>query len=160
MWKWLLITLIVVIGFLVVLLGLGYLLKENERATTVLKQQLDQQAQYQQKKTTQRQLLITSTTDAPVQRLLEKQHFTPDKNTKLVVEQFQKIVIENITCVSSTQCVIAKVTFANVDCHVAINSIGASLLSKLKTSKYPIDNCPEFIEGNTLSCQQNVCTLP
>ena len=48
--KWLTITLIVCAGLLIILLGLGYLLSENEKATTRLKNQLEQEAQLQQQK--------------------------------------------------------------------------------------------------------------
>ena len=43
MFKWLWVVLLVMFGFVSVLLGLGYLLQENEKTTTALKQQLDQQ---------------------------------------------------------------------------------------------------------------------
>ena len=43
MLKWLTITLIAVLVFLILLLGLGYLLKEHKVATTQLKYQLDRE---------------------------------------------------------------------------------------------------------------------
>ena len=39
--KWLLITLVVIAGLTVILLGLGYLLHENEQETRELKQRID-----------------------------------------------------------------------------------------------------------------------
>lgn len=39
--KWLIITIVVIAGFITVLLGLGYLLHENEQETRQLKEQLD-----------------------------------------------------------------------------------------------------------------------
>jgi len=39
--KWLIITIVVIAGFITVLLGLGYLLHENEQETRQFKEQLD-----------------------------------------------------------------------------------------------------------------------
>lgn len=41
--KWLLIIFVVLTAFMVILLGLGYLLNENEKSTTLLKTQLEQE---------------------------------------------------------------------------------------------------------------------
>jgi len=46
--KWLIITLVVITGLFVVLLGLGYLLRENEQETRQLKEQLDAEKHKQQ----------------------------------------------------------------------------------------------------------------
>ncbi len=39
--KWLIITLVVLVGLTTILLGLGYLLQENEKETRALKQALE-----------------------------------------------------------------------------------------------------------------------
>jgi uncharacterized membrane protein len=58
LFKWLVITVIVVVVFLIALLALGYLLKENEKTTQQLKIKSTQDAQIQQVKEARRQSLF------------------------------------------------------------------------------------------------------
>ena len=48
--KWLVITLLVLVLFLIVLLALGYLLKENEETTNQLKVKLNQETKLKQER--------------------------------------------------------------------------------------------------------------
>lgn len=157
--KWLTITLIVVVGFMTILLGLGYLLNENEKSTTVLKAQLEQQAlaeKERQQRIKQRSMLsdynqLKTSNSA-------KSVSNHDLDNKVIAD-FKKVVIENLTCVSSQQCQVATVHFKNVACAVAINNIGASLLAKLSTKNSVLTSCPEMSTQAKLICRNNLCTL-
>lgn len=159
MLKWLMITTIVLLGFVSVLLALGYLLTENEKATTALVSQLAQQKQtgdgsadnvthgYQQ-------LLNNSGESLTV--TIDHQILTAENSTVLTFEQ---TVINNLTCVLDQQCLIAKVSFTNRDCVVAVNIIGASLLAKLATESEQIGSCRNYLGEEFAHCQKNTCVL-
>ena len=152
--KWLTITLIVCAGLLIILLGLGYLLSENEKATTLLKNQLEQDSQSQQQKLEQqRNLNHYARTD--------NVEVSPRLDDKSVMKKFEATLINNLTCVTVAQCRVLTVKFKNVDCRLASNVIGASQLKKIPTSdiNINIDQCPTVNSAAQLSCQQNICTL-
>lgn len=157
MLKWLIITLIVLAGFMTILLGLGYLLNENEKSTKILKAQLEQEIQAErakQERIQQRKTISEyrqpQAKGAPNKLLQEN---------SLNVKAFQQIVLNNLTCVSKTQCQVAQVQFKNTRCAVAINNIGGSLLKKLNLQTTLIPSCPNIDLQGQLSCQQNICTL-
>ncbi len=157
--KWLTITLIVVVGFMIILLGLGYLLNENEKSTTVLKAQLEQQAlaeKERQQRIKQRSMLTDYNQPKTSNSVKSRSNHDLDKK---VIADFKKVVIENLTCVSSQQCQVTTVHFKNVACAVAINNIGASLLAKLPTKNSALTSCPEVSTQAKLICQNNLCTL-
>lgn len=153
--KWLAITLFALICFMVILLGLGYLLSENEKSTKVLKVELAQQTQLKQKKTHQRNNLDTYTGE------------TSEVNANIVAKQtdaeimqaFESSLINNLTCVTVAQCQVVTVKFKNISCKLASNVIGASQLNKIATHTITMDNCPSESSPNELACQQNVCSL-
>lgn len=152
-------TVVVLAGFMVILLLLGYLLNENEKSTTILKTQLEQESQAEQQrqeKIRQRKSLTYSSQAAIASKAQEKQVTTTNK---VLIEQFEQIVINNLTCISKQQCQVALVSFKNSVCSVAINHIGASLLNKLNTKSSVISACPKAMEQSNLSCQQNICTF-
>jgi len=158
--KWLVISLVVFLGFFIVLLGLGYLLQENEKSVTVLKSQLDQQRSLQEKKQ-QKQAKIQSTLSAHSSDLIvEYQQSSVELIEKKADEDVNSalvIISKNLTCVSVEQCVLVKTTLVNESCFVAINTIGAAKLAKLEDSENQENFCPEVIEKPLLSCQKNLC---
>ena len=172
MLKWLVITLIVLSGFMVVLLGLGYLLSENEKATTALKNQLEQEALAQQQKSQQRDKrhqyseIITSIDD---ETLLPTSARKPSPELLLkpsskavnaeILKKFQSTLRNNLTCVTVAQCQKITVRFKNIDCQLASNLIGASELKKIATDTVVMANCPLASEHSEVACQQNICTL-
>ncbi len=159
MLKWLVITLIAVVGFMAILLGLGYLLNENEKATTVLKAQLEQQA-LAEKRRQQRVRERTSMADYSQRGEQSNKQVSKIVQPNIeVMAQFEQTVIDNLTCVSSSQCHAITVSFKNSNCTLAINAIGASLMRKINTQSSRINACPAAIENADASCQQNVCTL-
>lgn len=180
MTKWLIITLFTVTGFMVVLLGLGYLLSENEKTTTQLKNELALEAQLAQQKASQRKNLndypITVTaadgsTIVPQIISLKPrsslsttvsagEHDSIETATdEQVMQQFENTFINNLTCVTSTQCQTITVSFKNKTCTLASNLIGASQLKKIATKRISLDNCPLENSQNPLVCQQNICTF-
>ncbi len=153
--KWLIITLIVLSGFMVILLGLGYLLAENEKSSTLLKNQLALEAQLQQEKLQQKRNLseyskIITTDDSTV---MSKQ---VDANIR---QRFENTLINNLTCVTIAQCKLVTIKFKNIDCQLASNIIGVSQLKKIATEQVTLDSCPMANQQTELACQQNVCSL-
>jgi hypothetical protein len=151
--KWLAITLFSMICFMVILLGLGYLLSENEKSTAVLKVQLAQQTQLRQKKTHQRQNLnALSKAETAVDA-------APKQTNAEIMQTFETTLINNLTCVTLTQCLVVTVTFKNINCKLASNVIGASQLKKIATNTITMDSCPIVTPNSQLACQQNMCSL-
>lgn len=160
MLKWLLITLIVLASFMTILLGLGYLLNENEKSTTVLKTQLEQAAQAENERQERIRQRTTATDEiSPPVKLIKPKMTANIAGNSLLVEQFEKIVINNLTCISVQQCQVVKVNFKNANCSIAINNIGALLLKKLNNQSEIISVCPKFSEQSLLSCQKNICAF-
>lgn len=151
--KWLVITLIALTTFMVILLGLGYLLSENEKSTTLLKNQLAQEAQLAQEKTRQRNNLNdypkAVNTDAAAQKLSDAE----------IIKTFENTLIKNLTCVTVAQCQVVTIKFKNIDCQLVSNVIGVSQLKKIATQTITMDTCPIVNPQGQLACQQNICTL-
>jgi len=116
MFKWLTITIIVLTGFLVVLLSLGYLLKENEVATTALKNKIASKALIKQQKQQQR-------------KYQRKQQFL-DKNLSAKQKSQQQIIASHLSCQTSKQCLVVDTQSKALGCSVAINTLGAAILLK------------------------------
>lgn len=158
--KWLAITLIVSTGFFVILLGLGYLLSENEKATTLLKKKLEQEAKLAQgispkrdNKSHYRKMLSVIDNSQEVSKTAPKQ---VDAKIKKV---FEHTLINHLTCVTVAQCQVVAIQFKNINCQVASNIIGASILKKIATQSFDMDACPSENPQSKLACQQNICTL-
>jgi hypothetical protein len=154
------ITVLVLAGFMAILLGLGYLLNENEKSTTVLKAQLEQvsQAESTRRERVRQRKTVSDDTQQPGKIYKPKSTSNFAENMG-VIRQFEQIVVSNLTCISLQQCQVIKVSFKNTDCSIAINNIGASLLKKLKTESKPIASCSKTSPQAQLSCQQNICTF-
>ncbi|TWX69271.1 hypothetical protein [Colwellia sp. C1TZA3] len=142
--KWLVITLFTLTCFMVILLGLGYFLSENEKATMPAKHALAQQTQLQQKKP----LLRKSITNVA----------KPETDAN-IMNNFENTLINNLTCITLAQCQVVTVKFKNVDCKLASNVIGASQLKKIATQRINMETCPTVNPQSQLACQQNICTL-
>jgi short subunit fatty acids transporter len=129
--KWLTITLIVLVTFLIVLLFLGYLLKENETKTTKLKAQLEYEAVQQQEK--------------------EKRKNNPFYNLPSSLSSLekskQKIISDNLSCQTEKQCFLIYTHSQALGCIVAVNATGAAIL--LKTSSDSVQQ-----QSSRLYCQQ------
>jgi len=154
MLKWLTITLVAIVVFATLLLGLGYLLKEHETATTLLKQKLDQQRAQIQAKEKRKQARFKST----VPPLSNVSSSFKDLSAKALASYKQQVLLENLTCVSAKQCVLIDVQFENFSCVFAINTIGASLLTKVADDLSSIGKCPDYPQDSQLSCELNICS--
>ena len=153
MLKWLTITLIAVLVFLILLLGLGYLLKEHKVATTQLKYQLARERAEQTVKEAKQPL--NSIIETSLVEVVEK----TTKNSKKISRSIkQNILIKNLTCASSKQCVLVEIEFKDLNCTFAINTIGASLLVKSVDVSSAVGTCPSYPKNSQLSCQNNLCT--
>jgi GTPase SAR1 family protein len=153
MLKWLTITLIAVLVFLILLLGLGYLLKEHKVATTQLKYQLDRERAEQTVKEAKQPL--NSIIETSLVEVVEK---TTKNSRKISRSIKQNILIKNLTCASSKQCVLVEIEFKDLNCTFAINTIGASLLAKSVDVSNAVGTCPSYPKNSQLSCQNNLCT--
>ena len=153
--KWIAFTLIALLSFMVILLGLGYLLSENEKSTTRLKNQLEQQAQLKKQRQEQSNALdnytkiITTDTDSET---------SSQKVDAITLKTFEKTLGNNLTCISVAQCKVVTVKFKNSVCQLASNVIGESQLKKIPTHTLTMDTCPTIGSDSQLSCQQNICT--
>jgi len=156
MTKWLVISLITLLGFMVMLLGLGYLLSENEKATTLLKKELAQEAQLAQKKSAQSQHFNDYT---KVITTADDESTTASQRNAQVNKAFEQTLLNNLTCVTVAQCQLVTIKFNNIDCQLASNVIGAAQLKKIATQTISIDTCPIVAAESELACQQNICTL-
>jgi len=163
--KWLTISVVVFLGFMVVLLGLGYLLKENEKTTTVLKQKLDQQRYTEQQKLQRKKNIaksILSNENMPVE--FGSYEVVDDKWVNSQIKSVRtsphkKIIAENLTCISSEQCLTVTVNFSNTSCLVAVNSIGAAKLAKAGSSDTQESSCQNDDSKEIAQCLMNLCTL-
>jgi len=143
MFKWLGIAVIVLTCILSVLLGLGYLLKENKVNTTILKQQLEQQA-YQQQVDHQKKLNR--------QRLPTNQVLTP------IEQSLQKTISANLSCKSNQQCVLFDTGSKALGCTLAVNTKGAAILIKvLSNAKLSSNTCPASELSLTTTCKDQLC---
>jgi len=148
--KWLTITVIVLGAFLVVLLFLGYLLKENEAVVTRLKAQLEQETRQQQAKEARKNnpfgLLRTALTAAE--------------------QSQQKIIMDNQSCETDKQCFLVHTHSQNVGCIVSVNTKGTAILLKVagqnKGSQPTSKSCQqEYAQQQSLlaQCRQNSCSF-
>jgi hypothetical protein len=152
--KWLVITVTVLIFFLTVLLGLGYLLKENEQVTTKLKIKTAQDTQRKQDKEARRKALFNV---KPT--LLLTQNLTSFEQSQ------QKIIADNVNCQSSKECFLVHTNSKTLGCIVAVNATGVAILLKTADEKYltetAISNCQQNYSQEsvlTLFCQNNTCS--
>jgi len=154
MFKWLTITIIVLTGFLVVLLSLGYLLKENEVAATALKNKLDSKALIKQQK--QQQI-----------KYQRQQQFL-DKNLSAKQKSQQQIIASHLSCQTSKQCLVVDTQSKALGCSVAINTLGAAILLKVaatgtQTSQSTIRDddryCAQVSTSPSAVCENSVCLL-
>lgn len=157
MLKWIIITGVVLLGFLTILLGLGYLLHENEKETTLLKQQLDQVANSSQPEKPQSNKSSTTQLPDSLESFSEKREKfkQAEANTAL----FKSTLVSNLTCVDDQQCTLFDANFKNAFCHVAVNRIGATLLSKIDIQRAYIPGCTLQSDAQKAVCQNNLCTL-
>ena len=155
MLKWLTITLVAIVVFATLLLGLGYLLKEHETATTLLKQELDQQRAQIKAKEKRRQARFKSTISRPISNAS-----LPLKSPliKALGSNKQQVLLENLTCTSTKQCVLIDIKFEDLSCVFAINTIGASLLTKVAGDFSSVGKCPDYPKNSQLSCELNICS--
>ncbi len=153
LFKWLLITAFALVLFLIVLLGLGYLLKENEETTNQLKVKLNQESKLQQEKEARRQALFLVKT---------KKHIT-QKLTSFEKSQ-QKIITNNLYCKTNQECFLVQTDSKVLGCIVAVNSTGLAILLKTSNAQKVSDasNCQREYSRETeltLSCQNNTCAF-
>lgn len=153
--KWLLITAIASIFFITILLGLGYLLKENEETTSQLKTKLNQEALIQQKNEARKQALFRVKPSSP----------TTEKLTVFEQSQ-QEIIRNNLGCNSEKDCLLLHTNNHNLGCIVAVNTKGVAILLRTATEKSEIKraehSCQQAYSQEivpTLACQNNTCTL-
>lgn len=153
--KWLVITAIVLVVFLIVLLGLGYLLKENEQTTSQLKVKLAQETQRQQEKEARRQALF----------LVQPTSSLTPKLTVFEKSQ-QKVIADNLSCQTTKECFLMHTNSQALGCIVAVNATGAVILLKTvdeqSSPRSIVNPCQQEYSTATalsLTCQNNTCSF-
>lgn len=150
--KWLVITLLVLVLFLIVLLALGYLLKENEETTNQLKVKLNQETKLKQEKAARRQALFLVKPNKGL-----TQNLTPFEKSQ------QKIITDNLYCQTNKECFLVQTDSKALGCIVAVNSTGLAILLKTSNAQTPkASDCQrEYLQETelTLSCQNNTCAF-
>jgi len=149
MFRWLTILAIVLLGFLVVLLFLGYLLKENEK--TVIKYQQQQSA--------------TKQTNAQVKQSLKEENQNGAHTVTLTdlkpsyAEKLVNIIASNQTCQNNSQCKLVTLEQGDNKCYFAVNSIGSALIKKLSFEKGKLPQCDSELSVSQAICITNICTI-
>ncbi|WP_286233765.1 hypothetical protein [Thalassotalea sediminis] len=136
MLKWIIITAGVIVGFLMLILAIGYLLKDNELKH---RDYIEQQGLSSEKR---------------IQTVLTDNIQPNTISTTLSVP----VIKNNLTCVNDKQCVVSEINVANRTCAVAINTIGAAQLVKVEHFT-DIKQCTDAESGMVAVCQQNLCQL-
>jgi len=140
--KWLIITLIVLAGLMSVLLGLGYLLKENEVATTQLKAELEQAAIQQQAK-------------AARKAAIQKNPLAFQKPSLSAAEISQQQIIQaHQYCETNKQCFLLQTHSPALGCFVAVNTTGAAILLKIAGQVSHGEISQTSTQSGNDSCQQ------
>lgn len=154
LFKWLVITVIVLVLFLTVLLALGYLLKENEQVTSQLKIKSVQDAQRKQDKEARRKALFN----------VKPTHLLTKTLTSFELSQ-QKIITDNASCQSPKECFMVHTDSKALGCIVAVNATGVAILLKTASEANLTDmstnDCQQTYSQNsvsTLFCQNNTCS--
>lgn len=143
--KWLYISLLVLLVFLIILFGFGILLHDNEQQHEAYNRQLEANKQQQKHPNSQ-----SASTDMAT---LKTASVEPKKSVNLA------IVAQNLTCVSNEQCKVADIDFVDLTCKVAVNTIGASQLKKASRDKTAIGRCDHHSNATKAVCVDNFCTL-
>ncbi len=153
LFKWLIITVIVLVFFFMALLGLGYLLKENEEKTNQLKITLNQEALLKQEKEARKQALFRG-----------KPRDSLKKKLTAFEQSQQKIITNNSSCQNQKECFLVHTDSQALGCIVAVNSTGVAILlktaSEQKASKLQTNDCQQVYSQETvfpLFCQNNTC---
>jgi hypothetical protein len=138
-----------------VLLGLGYLLKENEATTNQLKIKLNQETRLAQEKEARKQALFR----------VKPINSTTQKLT--VFEKSQQNIIENnLSCKTEKDCLVLHTNSQALGCIVAVNATGVAILLKTaneeKISNEQTNGCQQAYSQESLfklTCQNNTCTF-
>ncbi|WDE12447.1 hypothetical protein [Thalassomonas haliotis] len=142
MLKWLTSLLVVIFGFMVILLALGYLLKENEAQTTALKQELDQQRALKQKALKQKASKASGDRAVFVLEPYEAGDNKAETGTGRAAEDkanknapllasMARVAREHSSCQSDKQCLLFNLDPEGPGCWLAVNSQGAAILAKI-----------------------------
>ena len=148
--KWFCITLVVLLIGAIVLLFLGYLLKENETTTTNLKERLEQEA-YQQQEKANRQLAQTVNKTSTLSAFEKSQ---------------QQIIFDHLDCQSDKQCFLVHTNSESIGCLAAVNTLGTTILLKIaptnENKTLSSNRCEqEYAKQDKLfaQCQDNRCAI-
>ena len=154
--------LVVLSGFLIVLLGLGYILKEHKEVTTALVDSIEQQkleAIINEIKTA-RMRASTGTFRRGSEPNIQKNTQKISQPKKTSNKLRQQIIINNLICQSDQQCVLVDIQPEGKSCLVAVNKIGASMLAKINGDAYsPNFSCTFHLDSSQAVCLNNHCSI-
>lgn len=149
LFKWLVITVSALVLFLIVLLSLGYLLKENEVKTTQLKAKFEQESFQRQEKENRKKSFI----------------YSPQAPLNSAEKSQKKIIENNLSCQSNDQCFVVHTHSQVIGCIVTLNAKGTAILLKISSeneNKSSASSCyKEYQNTNKIlaQCKNNICSL-
>mgnify|MGYP000468775438 CR=1 FL=1 len=143
--KWISISLFVISFFLLILLGFGILLNDNEKQHEAYNRKLEQRKKQQKKRESNEGLAATSIA------IVSPKTLTSSKSINLT------LVANNLTCVTDEQCAVVEIYFTDISCKVAVNIVGAVQLKKAPRDNTKVEHCDN--SANTAVCLDNFCAL-
>ncbi|MDG1750493.1 MAG: hypothetical protein P8I03_02350 [Thalassotalea sp.] len=145
--KWLTVSLFVLSIFLIILLGFGVLLNDNEKQHESYNRKLEKTKRQQKKSNHDENVVTTLISNANLGSNQRKE------STNLA------IVTNNLTCVSDEQCSVVSIDFVDLTCTVAVNLIGEAQLKKAVKDETTIGRCDNSIQESKAVCFDNFCSL-
>lgn len=143
--KWLVITTVALSFFLSIIIGLGYLLENNEQQTRALVTELNQQQS--NNSANERQDNVT--------KVVREAAVLADNS--ITNEKVNQLILDNLTCISDNQCKVIYVDSQH--CQVAVNLIGASLVKKYRNESRQANICQQLQSATQAVCQDNLCQI-
>ena len=155
--KWVTIATIALAVITLILLGVGYMLSENEKETRALKEKIDERAIAESKVRTRADILAArnSSLVKPVMPKSAK----PMPRLPVVDDLLAKQVIaNNLVCQDISQCELFDTGRTSLGCVVAVNGIGLSQLNRLNFGGKEAE-CEETITNVQATCHHNICSI-
>lgn len=160
--KWLVIAGVSLTVLAAILLGLGYLLTENEKEVRALKAELERVEEEKVKKESRFKVALATSEDLPASKPDTTEKHNQQLATTIIqtkkLDSIKQIIVDNLVCMNVEQCRLVDTANIELGCVVAVNSIGQSKLNKFNFSVRD-RACEERIEELSLTCHHNICSI-
>lgn len=166
LFKWLVIACAGFTMLLLILLLLGYLLKENEQQTRQYKAELEQARQQQQQadegiaQARSHQLSLKEDFESESQQSANRyqRRLEAAVSWQQNLTEVRQVIVNNLVCTDVSQCRLVDTKNIELGCVVSVNAIGESQLAKLNFGS-PSEACEERPKDLSLICHHNICTI-